>query len=220
MRFLLLPAPFRYTPTHAPAYWVDYRTIKRFTSPMKFPLQMAVINSVYVIDSLMVAPGVLVMRTPRLDELRPWFCRVDFEEIFGQCTNVPYIPDSLIVATNVKAWEAILESCTTWRTMRIFWGHWQSESTTISETIPPCFQKTQSLYHQKRPRTRECALDSLRPQCCMPYAPRVAGVLQCRRPACRRATMEAMVWPRWSTTVNRFLVGVFIRFFMYSLMPL
>jgi hypothetical protein len=114
LQYTLLPAPLRFTPTHAPAYWVetDYRggTIERLLEPPPFPLQKAVINSMYEIDSLMVAPGVLIMRTPRLDEFKPWFFRIDFEEIFGHQSlgvtpNFPleYIPDSLIIATNVQA---------------------------------------------------------------------------------------------------------------------
>ena len=112
IRYLLLPAPYRYTPTHAPAYWIDTNysrgTIERFSDPSPFPLQKAVINGMYEIDCLMVAPEVLIMRTP--SEFKPWFCRVDFEQIFehkglGVTPNFPleYIPDSLIVATNVKA---------------------------------------------------------------------------------------------------------------------
>ena len=117
LQYTLLPAPLRYAPTHAPGYWVEtaYRrgTIERRAGPPPFPLQRAVINSMYEIDSLMVAPGVLVMRTPRLDEFKPWFYRIDFEEIFGHRSlgvtpNFPleYIPDSLVIATNVQAWEA------------------------------------------------------------------------------------------------------------------
>jgi hypothetical protein len=67
----------------------------------------------YEIDALMVAPGVLMMRTPKLDEFKPWFHRIDFEQIFGHQSlgvtpNFPleYIPDSLIIATNVEAWDA------------------------------------------------------------------------------------------------------------------
>jgi len=65
----------------------------------------------YEIDCLMVAPGVLIMRTPR--EFKPWFYRVDFEQIFGHkglgvTPNFPleYIPDSPIIAINVKARDA------------------------------------------------------------------------------------------------------------------
>ena len=117
LQYTLLPAPLKFTPTHAPAYWVetDYRTgtIERLLEPLPFPLQKAVINSMYEIDCLMVAPGVLIMRTPRLDEFKPWFFRIDFEEIFGRHGHRPspnfpleYIPDSLIIAINVQAWEA------------------------------------------------------------------------------------------------------------------
>ena len=117
LQYTLLPAPLKFTPTHAPAYWVEtaYRTgtIERLLEPPPFPLQKAVINSMYEIDSLMVAPGVLVMRTPRLDEFKPWFFRIDFEQIFGHHSlgvtpNFPleYIPDSLVIATDVQAWEA------------------------------------------------------------------------------------------------------------------
>ena len=117
LQYTLLPAHLRFTPTHAPAYWVEtaYRkgTIERMLEPLPFPLQKAVINSMYEIDSLMVAPGVLVMRTPRLDEFKPWFYRIDFEQIFGHHSlgvtpNFPleYIPNSLVIATNVQAWEA------------------------------------------------------------------------------------------------------------------
>jgi hypothetical protein len=67
----------------------------------------------YEIDSLMVAPGVLLMRTPRLEEFKPWFNSVDFEQIFGHRSlgvspNFPiaYIPDSIIIATNVQARDA------------------------------------------------------------------------------------------------------------------
>ena len=118
IRYQVLPAPHRYTPAHAPAYWVDtdYRTgtIERFKAePPPFPLQKAVINSMYELDCLMVAPGVLIMRTPKLDEFKPWFYRIDFEAIFGHQSlgvtpNFPleYIPDSLIIATNVEAYSA------------------------------------------------------------------------------------------------------------------
>jgi hypothetical protein len=117
MQYAVLPPPLKFTPTHAPAYWVEtaYRkgTIERLLEPPPFPLQKAVINSMYEIDSLMVAPGVLVMRTPRLEEFKPWFFRIDFEEIFGRHGHRPspnfpleYIPDSLIIATSVQAWEA------------------------------------------------------------------------------------------------------------------
>ena len=117
LQYTLLPAPIKYTPTHAPAYWVEtaYRkgTIERLAEPPPFPLQKAVINGMYEIDSLMIGPGVLVMRSPRIEEFKPWFFRIDYEEIFGKygCNPSPnfpleYIPDSLIIATNVKAWEA------------------------------------------------------------------------------------------------------------------
>jgi hypothetical protein len=115
LQYQVLPAPLRYTPTHAPGYWVETNyptgTIERLKAePPPFPLQKAVINSMYELDCLMVAPGVLVMRTPRLDEFKPWFFRVDFEQIFGHQSlgvtpNFPleYIPDSLIIATDVNA---------------------------------------------------------------------------------------------------------------------
>ena len=117
LQYTLLPPPLKFTPTHAPAYWVEtaYRkgTIERLLEPPPFPLQKAVINSMYEIDCLMVAPGVLVMRTPRLDEFKPWFFRIDYEAIFGKygCKPSPnfpleYIPNSLIIATNVQAREA------------------------------------------------------------------------------------------------------------------
>ena len=117
MQYALLPAPLRFTPTHAPGYWVETSyhtgTIQRLAEPPPFPLQKAVVNSMYEIDTLMVAPGVLVMRTPRLDEFKPWFFRIDFERIFGHqslgvTANFPleYIPNSLIIATNVQAWDA------------------------------------------------------------------------------------------------------------------
>jgi len=81
----------------------------------------------YEIDCLMVAPGVLVMRTPTLAEFRPWFYRVDFEQIFGHrglgvSPNFPmeYIPDSLIVATHVTAedvdWEPTEFTKERWKT--------------------------------------------------------------------------------------------------------
>ena len=120
LQYWLLPAPMCYTPTHAPAYWVDTDystgTIKRFPSPPPFPLQKAVINAMYEIDSLMVAPGVLLMRTPKMDDFRPWFNSVDFEQIFGHRVlgvgpNFPlaYIPDSIIIATNVHSQDASWE---------------------------------------------------------------------------------------------------------------
>jgi hypothetical protein len=115
LQYQVLPAPLRYTPTHAPGYWVetDYPTgtIERLKAePPPFPLQKAVVNSMYELDCLMVAPGVLIMRTPRLDEFKPWFYRIDFEQIFGHQSlgvtpNFPleYVPDSLIIATDVRA---------------------------------------------------------------------------------------------------------------------
>jgi hypothetical protein len=117
IQYTLLPAPIRFTPTHAPAYMVEttYRTctIERMLEPPPFPLQRAVINSMYEIDSIMVAPGVLIMRTPRLDEFKPWFFKIDYEEIFGKYGEKPsqkfpleYIPNSLVIATNVRALEA------------------------------------------------------------------------------------------------------------------
>ncbi len=61
----------------------------------------------------MVAPGVLLMRTPRLDEFKPWFHSVDFEQIFGHRSlgvspsfPLTYTPDSIIIATNAQAGDA------------------------------------------------------------------------------------------------------------------
>ena len=116
-KFLNLPAPQRYTPTHAPGYCINTSyptgTITRLAEPPPFPLQKAVVNSMYEIDCVMVGPGALILRTPRLDEFKPWFYRVDFEQIFGHQSlgvtpNFPreYIPDSLLLATGVQAREA------------------------------------------------------------------------------------------------------------------
>ena len=116
LQYSLFLAPIRYSPTHAPGYWVDTNygrsRIARLAEPLPFPLQRAVVNGMYEIDSLMVAPGVLVMRTPRLDEFKPWFYRIDFEQIFGHMSlgvtpNFPleFIPNSLVIATGVKAFE-------------------------------------------------------------------------------------------------------------------
>jgi len=113
LQYALLPAPLKFPPTHAPGYWVDtdYRTgtIERFVAePPPFPFPRGVINGMYEVNCLMVAPGVLIMRTPSLDEFKPWFYRLDFEQIFGHQSlgvtmNFPleYIPNSLIVATHV-----------------------------------------------------------------------------------------------------------------------
>jgi hypothetical protein len=111
-RYKLLSAPKRYTPTQAPAYWIDTcyskGKIARFTEDMPFPLHKAVVNGYYEVHCVMVGPGVLVLRTPTSREFQPWFARIDFEEIFGHaamgvCPNFPleYIPGSLIVATGV-----------------------------------------------------------------------------------------------------------------------
>lgn len=111
-RYKLLTGPARYTPTHAPAYWIDTcypkGKITRFTGELTFPLQKAIVNGYYEINSVMVGPGALVMRTPTSREFQPWFYRVDFEMIFGHSgmgvsANFPleYIPGSLILATGV-----------------------------------------------------------------------------------------------------------------------
>ena len=61
----------------------------------------------------MVGPGALVMRTPRNDEFKSWFYRMDFEQIFGHpvlgvSSNFPlkFIPGSLVLATDVKVYDA------------------------------------------------------------------------------------------------------------------
>lgn len=119
----LLPAPYGYTATHAPGYWIDTdrgtSKVKRLLDPPPFPLQRAVINGMYELDCLMVGPGTLIMRTPLFSEFKPWFYRVDFEAIFGHrvlgvCSSFPmeFIPGSLVVATSVAAHEANWEPST------------------------------------------------------------------------------------------------------------
>lgn len=120
LQFMLLPAPIRYTPTHAPCYWIDRDypkgTITRLIEPPPFPLTKAVVNGYYEIDCLMVGPGVLVLRTPTQQEYKTWFYNVDFEQIFGHsglgvCANFPieYIPNSLLLATGVEYGDATWE---------------------------------------------------------------------------------------------------------------
>ncbi len=100
----------------APAYWVSPHptgTVKRLVKPPPFPLQKAVVNGMFKIDCLMVRPGALIMRTPRLDEFKPWFYRVDFEMIFGHQSlgvtskfPIKFVPDSLLIATGVQECDA------------------------------------------------------------------------------------------------------------------
>ena len=145
LQYTLLPAPLRFTPTHAPGYWVETAysngTIERLLEPPPFPLQKAVINAMYEIDSLMVAPRVLVMRTPRLDEFKPWFYSLDFEQIFGHRSlgvtlNFPleYIPNSLIIATGTGACEA---DWTPSETTKERWATQSKYPWVISEIAPP-----------------------------------------------------------------------------------
>ena len=117
LMYSLLPAPYRYTPTQSPGYWVNRNygksNITRLVEQLPFPLKKAVINNMYELDCLMVGPGALVMRTPRNDEFKSWFYRMDFEQIFGHpvlgvSSNFPlkFIPGSLVLATDVKVYDA------------------------------------------------------------------------------------------------------------------
>jgi hypothetical protein len=130
LQYTFLPAPFRYTPTYAPGYWIETThptgTIKRLnSSSLPFPMRRAVVNSLYELDCVMVGPGVLVVKTPLLSEFKPWFHRLDFEKIFGhQSLGVSkvfpreFIPGSLLIATNVQAftshWEPTLATKAHW----------------------------------------------------------------------------------------------------------
>jgi hypothetical protein len=107
-----LPAPYRYTPTHAPGYWVDTATrshtnapnITRLQSPFPFCLQTSTINSMHGIDCLMVGPGVLVVETPVYDESKSLFHRIDAHRLFKD-----YSPGELVMITNVKPWKLSTE---------------------------------------------------------------------------------------------------------------
>jgi hypothetical protein len=120
IQFALLPPPLRYTPTQAPGYWIETTretgTIARLAKPPPFPMQKAVVNGMYMLDCLMVGPGALALRTPSPDEFEPWFYRVDFEQIFGHRLlgvskqfPMKYIPNSYVLATNVKPFDPLWE---------------------------------------------------------------------------------------------------------------
>ncbi len=108
LKFSLLPAPYRYTPTHAPGYWVDATTknfiggsrITKLNHTIPFQLCKASVNSMREIDCLMVGPGALVVKTPMLDGSESLFHRIDAERIFKD-----YIPGDQLLITGVKPWE-------------------------------------------------------------------------------------------------------------------
>ena len=109
LKFTLLPPPYRYTPTHAPGYWIDTfheraSKISRLEKPFPYPLQKASVNSMRDIDCLMVGPGALVIQTPATDDLQSIFHRLDVEKIFKN-----YPAGELVLVTGVKPWDAIWE---------------------------------------------------------------------------------------------------------------
>jgi hypothetical protein len=110
IKFSFLPAPYRYTPTHAPGYWIDTlsRTkntkITRLYPPFPYELERASVNSMRGIECLMVGPGALVIKTPEFDACSSLFHRIDAERLF-----TTYTPGELVLVTGVKPWELIWE---------------------------------------------------------------------------------------------------------------
>ena len=112
IKFSILPSPYRYTPTHAPGYWIDTATrshkrpsnITKLQEPFPYPLRKSTINSMREVDCLMVAPGVLVVEAPPYDETKSLFHRMDAHRIFKDCA-----PGELLMITGVKPYELIGE---------------------------------------------------------------------------------------------------------------
>jgi hypothetical protein len=114
IKYMMLPAPYGYTEAHARGYFIDTTygksKITPFTDPAPFPLQKAVLNQMYEIECVMLAPSTLLMRTPT--EWMPWFANVEFQQIFGQIFGqifdhrygkhgATYNAGGLLLATNV-----------------------------------------------------------------------------------------------------------------------
>ena len=104
LKFWLLPPPYGYTPAYAPAYWVrtsfdPCQVTEYYGNATEFEFRPAFINNAYEIQSVMIAPGLLLMRTP--DEIKPWFARCDFQYIFGD--NSTIVPGRLLLAEGVHA---------------------------------------------------------------------------------------------------------------------
>lgn len=107
LKFSLLPAPYKYTPTHAPGYWIANMkapNVTRLQQTIPFSMRKSSVNSMREIDCVMVGPGVLVVETPPYDESKSLFHRMDVHRLFKD-----YSPGELVMITGVKPWDLAVE---------------------------------------------------------------------------------------------------------------
>ena len=135
IKYAVLPAPYRYTEAHAGGYFIDTTygrsKITPFADPPPFPLQMAVLNQMFEIECVMVAPGTLLMRTPT--EWMPWFAKVEFEHIFGHRYakhGATYNAGGLLLATKV------LPGGPDFRVLESTKARWEQQRKWMPTTLP------------------------------------------------------------------------------------